>query len=231
MIAVMAGGGLANKDIALVLSLPLRTVEEDLQRAMKILGLTHTHDLSDVVVAAHYNRTSPTSKTQSAHRAEDTPYQRKDALDGHASSPLGVRHTSRSIAPEVASIVPSSSITAKPPGVSVNALVLLDAAEAAREHTYPRFETVCFLRPSNASYLEATDMLRSAQHEVESEHLHGAEYVLGVEVWGDETHGIHEYRGQRVDLVGGKDTIYWYRVTIANHPPTEDPPTKTTSHR
>lgn len=85
--------------------------------------------------------------------------------------------------------------------------------------TYPRYETACFLRPSNASYLEAADMLRDAQHEVEHEHLYGTEYVAGVEVWGNETHGIHDYRGQPVDLTAGTDTLYWYRVTIAQHLP------------
>jgi hypothetical protein len=80
---------------------------------------------------------------------------------------------------------------------------------------YPRYVMVSFLRPSNASYLEGAEMLRDAQHEVEQEHLTGTEYVLDVEVWGDETHGIHDYRGQQVDLTGGTDTLYWYRVTVA----------------
>lgn len=79
---------------------------------------------------------------------------------------------------------------------------------------YPRYQLVCFLRPSNASYLEGAEMLRDAQHEVEHEHLSGGEYVLRAEVWGDETHGLHDYRGQSIDLTGGTDTLYWYRVAI-----------------
>lgn len=36
---------------------------------------------------------------------------------------------------------------------------------------YPRYQLVCFLRPSNAGYLEGAEMLREAQYEVEEEHL------------------------------------------------------------
>jgi hypothetical protein len=66
-------------------------------------------------------------------------------------------------------------------------------------------------------------MLRATHHEVEEDHLHGTEYVTHIEVWGDGTHGIQDYRGQRVDLSGGRNTIYWYRVTIAEKRGTEAP--------
>ena len=58
-------------------------------------------------------------------------------------------------------------------------------------------------------------MLRAAQLEVEEGLLRGSEYVADVEVWGNETHGHYLYRGQPVNLTDGKNTIYWYRVTIA----------------
>lgn len=197
VIAVMVGGGLAPADVAVVLSLPLGTVEEDLQRALRILGLTDIDDLCDDVVAAHYDRVPPIPR-----------------------SPRGFTRVSPTSGPDVAVLVPDSVAVIRPASPA-DPPVILDAA--ARRHTYPRFQTVCFLRPSNASYLEATEMLRDARHEVEQEHLHGSEYVLGVEVWGDETHGVHDYRGRRVDLTGGADTLYWYRVTITDRPPTGHP--------
>ncbi|MHA7209420.1 hypothetical protein [Arthrobacter sp. MDT1-65] len=201
VIAVMVGGGLAPADVAVVLSLPLGTVEEELQQAMRILALADIDDLSDDVVAAHYDSVPP--GPQARH---------------------GFTHVSRTLGPDVA-VVLTPGVTVIPPAVPptgpVHPPALLHAT--ARRHTYPRFETVCFLRPSNASYLEATDMLRSARREVEKQHLHGSEYVLGVEVWGDETHGAHDYRGRRVDLTGGADTLYWYRVTITDRPPAGNP--------
>jgi hypothetical protein len=222
VIGVMVGGGLACEDVALVLSLPLRVVKEDLQRAMETLGLTDPHDLLYAIVAVRYH-CPPASQPETQCRAKDTSRQEDDGPGG-VFGPVRFARSPRT-ADSHALAVPFTGVR----GVeAVNSLVLLDASEGAQEHIYPRFETVCFLRPSNASYLEATEMLRSARQEIEQEHLHGNEYVLAIEVWGDETHGVHDYRGQRVDLTGGPNTIYWYRATITQHPTpsTNAPPTK-----
>jgi hypothetical protein len=221
VIAVMVGGGLACEDVALVLSLPLRAVEEDLQRAMRTLGLTDPEDLSDGIIAARHNDAPSTSRADPEHRAKNASRE-DDRPSGVGSSPVRLAHSSQT----TDSHALTDACTGVRPVQPVNSLVLLDATEATQEHTYPRFETVCFLHPSNASYLQAADMLRSAQHEIEQEHLHGNEYVVAVEVWGNETHGVHDYRGQHVDLTGGTHTIYWYRATITQHPetrPTTDP--------
>jgi hypothetical protein len=222
VIAVMVGGGLACEDVALVLSLPLRVVQEDLQRAMETLGLTDPHDLLYAIVAARYHR-PPASPAETECRAKNTPHQEDDGPGGGVFGPVRFARSLRTVDPH-ASVNASTGVAPVDP---VNSLVLLDASEGAQGHTYPRFETVCFLRPSNASYLEATEMLRSARREIEQEHLHANEYVLAVEVWGDETHGVHDYRGQRVDLTGGPNTIYWYRATITQHQrPTDRRPQK-----
>lgn len=77
--------------------------------------------------------------------------------------------------------------------------------------------------------LEAAGMMRAAKREVQQEHLQRTEYVLGVEVWGVETHGIHDSRGHRVDLIDSGFTIYWYRATIVEHPPAGPPRNQSTS--
>jgi hypothetical protein len=212
VIGVMVGGGLACEDVALVLSLPLRVVQEDLQRVMRALGLTDPDSLLYAIVAARYHRPS-TPQAETEYQAKDAPH-RDDEPGGDVPGPVRLASPSRTVDPHASTDASKSVLPIDP----ANSLVLLDATEAAQRHSYPRFETVCFLRPSNASYLESAEMLRSAEHEIEQEHLHGNEYVLAVEVWGDETHGVHDYRGQRVDLTGGSNTIYWYRATITQHP-------------
>lgn len=67
-------------------------------------------------------------------------------------------------------------------------------------------------------------MFRAAQREVQ-EHLLPAEYILEVEVWGVDAHGVRDYRGHRVDLSNGGFTIYWHRATIAEHRSMQSSPT------
>jgi DNA-binding NarL/FixJ family response regulator len=59
VVAVMVANGLPCDNIAVRLALTLEQVEEHLQHALEILGLSHIEDLTYVIVAAHYNRNAP----------------------------------------------------------------------------------------------------------------------------------------------------------------------------
>jgi DNA-binding CsgD family transcriptional regulator len=70
VVAVMIANGLTCEDIALRLSLAQRTVEGHLHQALAILGLSHTKDLTYVIVASHYNRNAPTTRAQPQQSAK-----------------------------------------------------------------------------------------------------------------------------------------------------------------
>lgn len=80
--------------------------------------------------------------------------------------------------------------------------------------TYPRYETVSFLRAAGAGYTEGLVLMRHAQKTVEDRWLAPRERVVHVEVWGEETYGTSVHQGHPVDLSVDRKAIYWYRVTI-----------------
>lgn len=84
--------------------------------------------------------------------------------------------------------------------------------------TYPRHETVSFLRAAGAGYIEGLVLMRHAQKAVEDRGLAPHERVVHVEVWGEETCGISVHQGHPVDLGADHKAIYWYRVTIDGPP-------------
>lgn len=84
--------------------------------------------------------------------------------------------------------------------------------------TYPRYETVSFLRAAGAGYIEGLVLMRHAQKAVEDRALAPSERVVHVEVWGEETCGISVHQGHPVDLGVDHKAIYWYRVTIDGPP-------------
>ncbi|WP_043447523.1 hypothetical protein [Arthrobacter sp. L77] len=84
--------------------------------------------------------------------------------------------------------------------------------------TYPRYETVSFLRAAGAGYIEGLVLMRYAQKAVEDRGLASRERVVHVEVWGEETCGMSSHQGHPVDLTVENKAIYWYRVTIEGPP-------------
>ena len=80
--------------------------------------------------------------------------------------------------------------------------------------SYPRYETVSFLRAAGAGYIEGLVLMRYAQKAVEDRGLPPHERVVHVEVWGEETCGMSHHQGHPVDLTVDRKAIYWYRVTI-----------------
>lgn len=130
VIAVMTSGGLTCDEIALVLPIPIRTIEDDLQRAMSILGLSDTKDLTHLVVATHYDRVRPTSRFLK-HRVEDAAHLTDKTRDSDAPTLGEFSQASRGVDTDVLAAVNTSSHT----GGSANSLVLLDAIEAAQAHT------------------------------------------------------------------------------------------------
>ncbi|WP_434992708.1 hypothetical protein [Arthrobacter sp. Ld5] len=80
--------------------------------------------------------------------------------------------------------------------------------------SYPRHETVSFLRAAGAGYIEGLMLMRYAQRAVEERGLAARERVVHVEVWGEETCGTSYHQGHPVDLSHDRKAIYWYRVTI-----------------
>ncbi|MHA7239167.1 hypothetical protein [Arthrobacter sp. TMS1-12-1] len=84
--------------------------------------------------------------------------------------------------------------------------------------TYPRYETVSFLRPAGAGYLDGLVLMRYARKAIEDRGLDAHERVVHVEVWGEETSGVSYHHGHPVDLTRDRKTIYWYRVTIDGQP-------------
>jgi DNA-binding NarL/FixJ family response regulator len=71
VVAVMVANGLTCENIAVRLSLTLRTVEDHLQQALSTLGVADENDLTYVIVAAHYNRNAP--DTRGGRPAADRP--------------------------------------------------------------------------------------------------------------------------------------------------------------
>jgi hypothetical protein len=125
VIAVMVGGGLTCQDVALLLSLPLHTVEDDLRQTLQSTCDRDTASLTQGGVALHSNATLPSSRTQPEHPTNKAPHPAVDTPDRGVTALHGVDHIIRSQGTDVPAAVLS--------GRHENALVLLDAAEAAQE--------------------------------------------------------------------------------------------------
>jgi hypothetical protein len=125
VIAVMVGGGLTCQDVALLLSLPLHTVEENLQQASRSTCWTGTESLTHQIVAARSNATLAGSRIQPENPTNKVLHPAVDTPDRGVIALHGADHITRSQGSDVPSAVLS--------GRHENALVLLDAAEAAQE--------------------------------------------------------------------------------------------------
>ncbi|MEC5201096.1 hypothetical protein RCH21_003352 [Arthrobacter sp. PL16] len=134
VIAVMSSGGLTCEEIALVLPLPLRMIEDALQHAVGILGLSGTEDLTHLVVAAHYDRTALTPRAHPKHQAENAPPLTDDTSNSDAPTLCGLAQASRGMEPDVLPPAYPTVHSSSHADCSVNSLVLLDAAEAAQVH-------------------------------------------------------------------------------------------------
>jgi DNA-binding CsgD family transcriptional regulator len=137
VIAVMASGGLTCDEIALVLPIPVRTIEDDLRQAMSILGLSDIEALTHLVVATYCDRIPPTSG-KPGHQVENTAHLTGETRNRNAPT-LGERaQAPRGVEPDMfAAVHPAANTavsTSSHAGSSAISLALLDAAEAAQVH-------------------------------------------------------------------------------------------------
>lgn len=129
VVAVMVANGLTCESVALRLSLPLSAIEEHLQNALNVLGLSAQEDLNYLIVAArygpdasraHFSLSRPTVHDQHSVESADE----KSQLTAPASR--GDMQASHSSEPEL--LIRAAT------GSHLNSLVLLDTAQETREH-------------------------------------------------------------------------------------------------